>query len=425
IGGIMSALVPPFDNNLTRLLRGSAERERLDQLAIRYRGFGLDGPVSSIVLITYEDEVQMLAFRDRNTFRPLKIVVDHENGRVFAASELRQIIAATGLDTFSSKVESYSPEPGKFLWVSSKAGIVASGRSRRPFIPAPAAAKQPVPLAGAPHEFAGERIEGHILSAGILGSHGGSYSSGDGTLEVVGCVQDNCFEASSVRNVIVHGTAGMMLGNAFQGGRFFVRGSVDSRAFQQLRPKDGREPLAIIGESAGQYLGKMMSGGKLVVLGLENLGREDVDSPIVGEFVGTGMVRGTIYVRGYVIDDYIKRPPQRRDVIAVCAQLRDEGLISESAMREIRHNPLSLPRIRKILEGSRLSLANPDCVGKAISRLSPLYDQALDVERRGLSEQEAAELGPALEDYFRAFGLPEEGLRRVLSSNYTVIGVRP
>jgi glutamate synthase domain-containing protein 3 len=422
IGGIMAALVPPFDNHLTWLQRGSDERVRLNNLARQYRGFGLDGPVSSIVLTTYEDEVQLIAFRDRNTFRPLQIVIDHEEGRVLVASELRQIIAATGLDPFSSKVESFSPEPGKFLWVSSKSGIVTSGRSRRPCISVPPSAlgADCMEISGSPHQFAGERISGHVTAKGTLGSHGGSYSEGDGTLEIIGSLQDNCFEASSVREVVCHANASMMAGNAFQGERFFLRGSADSRAFQQLRPRNGMQPVAIIGETAGQYLGKMMSGGAILVLGLEHLGREDVDTPIVGEFVGTGMVGGRIYVRGYVMDDFIKRPPQRRDVIAVCAQLKEEGLISESALREIRHNPLSLPRVERILE----STEKPEAVAAAVERLSPLFDRTLRMERRALSEGEKAELSPHLHDYFRAFGLEEGGLGRVLSSNFTIIGVR-
>lgn len=428
IGAIMSVLIPPFDNSLTRLLRGSAERERLDQLAIRYRGFGLDGPVSSIALITYEDEVQLIAFRDRNTFRPLQIVIDHESGRVFAASELRQIIAATGLDIFSSKVESYSPEPGKFLWVSSKSGIVTTGRSRRPFIRPPGLNGKPVDaqLGGSPHQFAGQMVDEGRAYRGILGNHGGSFSAGDGSHEIIGSIQDNCYDTSTLRRVVVHGNAGMMTANAFQGEQFFIRGSADSRAFQQFRPNPltGQSPTGIIGETAGQYLGKMMSSGLIMVLGLEHLGREDVDTPIVGEFVGTGMVGGRIYIRGYVIDDFIKRPPQRREVIAVCAQLKEEMLISDSALREIRHNPLSLPRIRKILEGSRMRVEDPNSVEKAMQRLAPLFDSSLTLERRGLNERELEELGPNLEDYFQTFRLDEEGLRRVLSSNWTIIGVK-
>ena len=426
IGGIMDALIPAFDNSVTRLLRGSAERARLDSLAVNYKGFGLDGPVSCISLITYEDEVQMLAFRDRNTFRPLHIVIDHEKGNVYAASEQRQIEAAAGVDIFSSAVESYSLEPGKFLWASSRSKVIESGRSRRPFIACPGlrpAGGQADAISGAPHQFAGERIEGHRTYYGTLGSHGGSYTDGEGTFEAVGSLQDNCFEASSVRRVVCHANAGMMLGNAFQGERFFHRGSVDSRAFQQLRPKGEREPVVVIGETAGQYLGKMQSGGTIFVLGLEHLAREDVDTPIVGEFLGTGMVRGKIYVRSYVIDDFIKRPPQRRDVIAVCAQLKEEKLISESALREIRHNPLSLPRIRKILEGSRLSATDPGSVEKAMGRLSPLFDQSLLVERRGLNEAELGSYMPIFEDYRLTFSLPADTPKRLGDSNWTVLSV--
>src|SRR4030095_4871893 len=115
---------------------------------------------------------------------------------------------------------------------------------------------------------------------------------------------------------------------------------------------------------------------------------------------------------------------RRLKVMAVCGQLKEEGLISESALREIRHNPLSLPRITKILEGSRVRIADPEAVPKAIERLGPLFDSTLYMERRGLNEQEIEILRPELEDYFRTFGLKEDGLRRVLESNFTIVGVK-
>lgn len=423
IEDIMHALVPPFDNDLTRLLRGSAERSRLDHLAINYKGFGLDGPVSSIALMTYEDEVQLLAFRDRNTFRPLHIVIDHGNKSVFVASELRQIEAATGIDIFSSNVESYSPEPGKFLWVSSRSGIRESGRSRRPFIDVPSFSGKQMAgqLSGEPSQFAGERIVGHRIYTGTLGSHGASYTDGDGTLEFFGSMQDNCLEASSVRKVICHANAGMMHANAFQGRYLFHRGSLDSRGCQQLRPRGGHEPFVVVGETVGQYFMKMASGGTGLVLGLEHLAREDVDTPIAGQFAGTGMVGGKIYFRSDVKDDMIKRAPQGRDVIAACAQLKEEGLISESALKEIRLNPLSLPRIRKILDGSRFRIADPDSVKKAIARLSPLFDSSLRVERRFLNDDEIRSFTPILEDYWGIFALPANGLPIVLKSYYTIV----
>lgn len=411
VPSIMNTLVPPFDNSLTRLLRGSDERARLDALALRYHGAALDGPVSSIAVITYEDDVHFLAFRDRNTFRPLQIVIDHESGIAYAASELRQIVAATGIDITSHKVESFSPDPGKFLWVSAKSGIVTTGRKHRAFISVPNSVGPTI--TGKPNQFAGDTINDHQQYTGILGTFGGSYSNGDGTLELFGSMQDNCFEASSLARVLCHGNASMMLGNAFQGRQFFVRGSVDSRAFQQLRPKDGHTPVAIVGETAGQYLGKMMSGGVIMALGLQHLGREDVDTPIVGEFVGTGMVGGRIFVRGHLIDDYIKCPPSRRDVISVCADLKAQGVITDSDLHEIRHDTLNFERIKGIVK---------DPV--AIERLAQLFDQTLSVERRALNETEIAELMPHLEQYFADFGLDRSWLDAAIKSEYTIISVK-
>lgn len=429
IAGAMGVLVPPFDNHLTGLHRGSPERARLEKRAFDYQGFSLDGPVSCIALVAMEDEVHMIAFQDRNVFRPLQIVIDHENRIAYAASELRQITAATGLDIFSPKVESYSPEQGKFLWVSSRSGVIMPGRSQRPYISVPAVSGNGIPrIDGAPHQFAGRKIDNHERYSGTLGNHGASYSEGMGRLEIVGSMENNCFEASQLDTAIGHANASIMLGNAFQGRAFFLRGSAASRAFQQLRPKGGRAPVAIIGESAGPYFLKMNAGGIGMVLALENLGKEDVDSPVVGDFLMTGAVGGEAYIRGHVPAESIGRPPSRRDVIAVCAALKDEGVITQTALREMRHNPLNLDRVLKAAKDNQepgLGAEKADAkLAAATARISALFESRLAVESRQLSDEEKARLGPYVEEFCSAFGLNHSTPERLLESNYTIVKVR-
>ena len=55
-----------------------------------------------------------------------------------------------------------------------------------------------------------------------------------------------------------------------------------------------RFPLVVVGGAAQDYLGEYMAGGVLVVLNLQN-------KPLaVGNFVGTGMHGGSIFIRGKV-----------------------------------------------------------------------------------------------------------------------------
>ena len=52
------------------------------------------------------------------------------------------------------------------------------------------------------------------------------------------------------------------------------------------------KPAVVIGGRAGSFLGEYQAGGTLIVLGLHTDGR-----PIIGNFCGTGMHGGEIYLR--------------------------------------------------------------------------------------------------------------------------------
>ena len=57
-----------------------------------------------------------------------------------------------------------------------------------------------------------------------------------------------------------------------------------------------KQPLIVVGGKAGDFCGEHMAGGNLVLLGL-NLKPDEV---LIGDYVGTGMHGGTIYIRGEV-----------------------------------------------------------------------------------------------------------------------------
>ncbi len=455
---ILSILVPRFENQLTWLPRGSDERTRLERLASDYQGFGMDGPVSCLALITGEDSVNMLAFRDRNEFRPLEVVVDHRKNVAYAASELRQIIASTGLNIFSREVESYPLEPGGVLWVNSRTGIQKGweGRKKRPYIAVPEFKEGPpvIMIEGAPSQFAGQKIDGHCRCEGILGVHGGFLSHGKGTFELKGSMAPNVFEGSQLDTVICHANTSTDLAAKFQGRVFFVRSSVDARAFAQMRSppphpselagmsvenpehvkrmeemlRNGRIPVAIIGETAGQNLGRMNSSGIIMVLGLDNLGKEGVDAPIVGHGLMTGAVGGEAYIRGDVPDEFIGLSPQRRDVIEVCKLLEDDGVLNQTAMRRIRKKTLNFERVVEIIKESQNGApAEVNATNLEIARasLSKLYGNRLIVERRQLTPDEKEKLAPYLGEYCATFNLNNHTVEKLLASNYTVVKVRP
>jgi glutamate synthase domain-containing protein 3 len=95
--------------------------------------------------------------------------------------------------------------------------------------------------------------------------------------------------------VIIHGSAGDVLGYAMRGGQILIRGDVGYRVGIHMKSFKKQIPTIVVGGAAGDFLGEYMAGGVLVVLGLGTEGRGTV-----GRWVGTGMHGGVIYVRGEV-----------------------------------------------------------------------------------------------------------------------------
>jgi glutamate synthase domain-containing protein 3 len=56
-------------------------------------------------------------------------------------------------------------------------------------------------------------------------------------------------------------------------------------------------PVIVVGGRAGDFFGEYMAGGVMVLLG-----RGGPDRPLVGDYLGTGMHGGTIYVYGEVAE---------------------------------------------------------------------------------------------------------------------------
>ncbi|MFO8008116.1 MAG: hypothetical protein R6V05_10305 [Candidatus Brocadiia bacterium] len=134
--------------------------------------------------------------------------------------------------------------------------------------------------------------QGRITVNGTPGNDLGAFMDG-AELVVRGNAQDGVGNTMGSGRIVIHGDAGDIVGYSMRGGRVLVRGSVGYRAGIHMKAYRGRFPVLVIGGSAGDYLGEYMAGGVLVVLGLD-----DGDRSQVGEWVGTGMHGGAIYVRG-------------------------------------------------------------------------------------------------------------------------------
>ncbi|MGD2174892.1 MAG: hypothetical protein PVJ27_05775 [Candidatus Brocadiaceae bacterium] len=127
---------------------------------------------------------------------------------------------------------------------------------------------------------------------GVPGNDLGAFMDG-AELVVRGNAQDGVGNTMNSGSIVVHGDAGDIAGYSMRGGRIFVRGSVGYRAGIHMKAYRERVPVLVVGGTTGDYLGEYMAGGILVVLGI---GAEGTSA--AGEWVGTGMHGGVIYLRG-------------------------------------------------------------------------------------------------------------------------------
>jgi glutamate synthase domain-containing protein 3 len=156
---------------------------------------------------------------------------------------------------------------------------------------------------------AGVKTDGKIVVEGVPGNDLGCFMDGP-TIIVRGNAQDGVANTMSSGEVVVHGDAGDVLGYSMRGGRVFVRGNAGYRVGIHMKAYRDRVPVVIVGGRARDYFGEYMAGGILVLLGV---GHEE-NGPVAGDFLGTGMHGGEIFVRGRVDPHQLGREVGRVDI---------------------------------------------------------------------------------------------------------------
>jgi len=129
-----------------------------------------------------------------------------------------------------------------------------------------------------------------IIIHGTPGNALGAYLDG-AEIIIRGNAQDAVGDTMNDGKIIIHGSAGDALGYAMRGGRIFVRGNAGYRTGIHMKEYRDKKPAIIVGGSVGSFLGEYQAGGIIIVLGLGN-----AQIP-VGNFCGTGMHGGKIYIR--------------------------------------------------------------------------------------------------------------------------------
>lgn len=129
---------------------------------------------------------------------------------------------------------------------------------------------------------------------GTAGNAVGAYLNG-AEIDIFGNAQDAAGDTMNSGLIIVRGRAGDGCGYAMRGGAIYVEGDIGYRAGIHMKEYKDKRPVLVAGGGAGSFLGEYQAGGIIIVLGI---GYEN--KLPAGNFCGTGMHGGKIYIRSDV-----------------------------------------------------------------------------------------------------------------------------
>ncbi len=117
------------------------------------------------------------------------------------------------------------------------------------------------------------------------------------TLIVHNNAQDTIGNTMDAGKIVIHGLAGDVLGYGMRGGKMHIKQDVGYRVGIHMKSYKEKIPVIIAGGKAGDFFGEYMAGGVLILLGMDSVRPE---MPIVGDYLGTGMHGGVMYIRGKI-----------------------------------------------------------------------------------------------------------------------------
>ncbi len=132
-----------------------------------------------------------------------------------------------------------------------------------------------------------------ITINGTPGNDLGAFMNGPRII-VNANAQDGIANTMNAGEIIVHGNVGDIIGYGMRGGKVYIKGNAGYRVGIHMKEYKKQVPVIVTGGTAGDFYGEYMAGGIMILLGLNG------KSPIVGDYVGTGMHGGVIYIRGKV-----------------------------------------------------------------------------------------------------------------------------
>jgi glutamate synthase domain-containing protein 3 len=184
----------------------------------------------------------------------------------------------------------------------------------------------------------GIRIRVH----GTPGSDMAAFMDGP-EIEVFGNAQDAVGNTMNCGRIVVHGSAGDVLGYGMRGGEIFVRGNVGYRVGIHMKEYLGKVPTIVVGGAMQDFFGEYMAGGRIIIL---NHFFEDNPPVRPGNFIGTGMHGGSIFVRGAVTG-----PQIGKEVAMVAPTPAEMDTIRGYVHEFCRHFGMEEGKCRELMEG--------------------------------------------------------------------------
>ena len=198
--------------------------------------------------------------------------------------------------------------------------------------------------------YIGDGVKGNVKIKiyGVPGNDMAAFMDGP-EIEVFGNAQDGVANTMNSGKIVVHGSSGDITGYSMRGGEIYIRDNVGWRSGIHMKSYLDKFPVIVIGGKAGNFLGEYMAGGIIIVLGQQSSASSSSGEPgegnnsedttgkkfektyyfekfystssssVVGDFAGTGMHGGRIFICGdvdeYKIGKEVKKTkPDKNDI---------------------------------------------------------------------------------------------------------------
>lgn len=175
----------------------------------------------------------------------------------------------------------------------------------------------------------------NITINGVPGNDLAMFMNGP-DLVVNANAQDGIANTMNAGEIIIHGSAGDVLGYGMRGGKMYIKGNVGYRTGIHMKQYKKQIPVVIVGGTAGDFFGEYLAGGVLILLGLDS----DENTPIAGNYLGTGMHGGVMYIRGEVEEHMLGK-----EVSVLDPDEKDEKLLKQHLSEYCKHFGLNLDEL--------------------------------------------------------------------------------